>query len=522
MPRFCCRPAAVLTACALLLTGSFVACRAEPPTLASADAAFALGRFDQARNTYAALVKSDPKAITGYPGLVQSLLRLDQWRDALKTAQTAAGVDPKNADVRGLLALSEIRAGEPEQAETDANAALALDKDNYWGLVAAARTADWDGREKASNAFFLRATSLHPERPDAWLGLYQTSDDSSVSEADLAAANHYLALKPTGQPFDLVTPFIQNEVTNETGYWRSFDADLPFHLDKADAQQTSSMSIFPIQRQGDYVLVSVSINGQPFHLLFDTGAGDLLLSKKAAKRLNLPDLAKTYVSGVQGKAPAALQRADTLTLGSETMHSIPLTVSGSMPDDSDGLFGGGLLKNYAVTLDFVNDTMTIARGPNAGHVPLPHTSVATAPLHLYGSHLFVSTHTQKRRIWAMLDSGAYTDVFGLELTQELSKNTNRDFWEEGSYDDRSGIGSSSMVVQTCDTPQKLTITFDGSSPPATLTQDGLIGRSFLDHQISPTYDFEIGMMLGIPLLSQHSRVTIDYPHRLLTFEDPLP
>lgn len=35
-------------------------------------------------------------------------------------------------------------------------------------------------------------------------------------------------------------------------------------------------------------------------------------------------------------------------------------------------------------------------------------------------------------------------------------------------------------------------------------------------------DFEIGMMLGIPLLSQHSRVTIDYPHRLLTFEDPLP
>ena len=64
--------------------------------------------------------------------------------------------------------------------------------------------------------------------------------------------------------------------------------------------------------------------------------------------------------------------------------------------------------------------------------------------------------------------------------------------------------------------------FDGSTPPATLTQDGLIGRSFLDHEVSPSMDFEIGMMLGIPLLSQHSRVTIDYPHRLLTFEDPLP
>ena len=515
------RTAALLSA-ALVFTGIGSVCRAEPPSLASADSAFAAGKFDQARKNYASLIKSDPKSVAGYPGLIQSLLRLDQWQDALKAAQAAVTIDPKSADARGFLALAEIRAGDLEQAETDAKSALALDKDNYWGLVVAGRIAAWDGHNEDGYTLFKSATVLHSERPDAWLGLIQTQNDSTTNEEDLAVDNHYLALKPQGQPFDFTTPYIQNRVTNETGFWRSFDADKPFHLDQADEKQLSSVSIFPIQRQGDFVLVSVGINGQPFHLLFDTGAGDLLLSRKAAKRLHLPDLAKTYVSGVQGRAPAVMQRADTLTLGSETMHSIPITVSGSMPDDNDGLFGGGLLENYAVTLDFDNNTMTVARGPNARHVPLPHTSIATAPLHLFGSHLFVATHTQKRRIWAMLDSGAYTDVFALELTQELSKNTNRDFWEEGSYDDRSGIGSSSMVVQTCDTPQKLSITFDGSSPPATLTQDGIIGRSFLDHQISPSYDFEIGMMLGIPLLSQHSRVTIDYPHRLLTFEDPMP
>ena len=42
----------------------------------------------------------------------------------------------------------------------------------------------------------------------------------------------------------------------------------------------------------------------------------------------------------------------------------------------------------------------------------------------------------------------------------------------------------------------------------------------LDQQISPGLDFETGMLLGIPVLNQHSRVTIDYPHHLLTFEDP--
>ena len=504
----------------ILLTVGAV--RADPPTLASADAAFASGKFDQARKTYASLVKADPQSDPAYTGLIQSLLRLDRWRDALKAAQAAVNADPKSADARGLLALSEIRAGEPEQAGTDAQAALTLDKDNYWGLVAAARIADWDGHGKDGYTLFQRATTLHPERPDAWLGLIQTQNDSTTSEEDLAVDNHYLALRPQGQPFDFNTPYIQNVVTNETGYWRSFHDDKPFHLSKDDEKQTSYTAVFPIQRDGNSVLVTVQINGKEFHLLFDTGAADLLLSRKAAKRLGLPDLAKTYVSGVQGKAAAFRQKADTLGLGSITLHSIPITVSSAMPDDSDGLFGGGLLEHYAVTLDFINNVMIIARGPGAGHIPLPHTSVATAPLHLFDGHLFVSTHAQNRRIWAMLDTGAYTDVFGLTLTEDLSKSTNRDFWEQGSYDERVGIGDSSMRVEVCNTPQKVTFTFDGSTPPATLTQDGLVGRSFLDNQISPSYDFEIGMILGIPLLSQHSRVTIDYPHRLLSFEDPLP
>jgi predicted aspartyl protease len=500
--------------------GSMV--RADAPTIASADAAFASGKFDQARKNYASLVKADPKAIAPYPGLVQSLLRLDRWREALSVAQTAVTLDPNSADARGLLALAEIRAGEPEAAGMDASLALAQDKDNYWGLVAAARIADWNGHDKDSNSLFAQATALHPERPDAWLGLIQTQNGSSITESDLAVANHYLALRPKGQPFDFKTPYIQNMVSNETSYWRSFDADPPFHLDKADEKQPSFTTVFPIQRDGNSVLITVQIDGKPFHLLFDTGADELLLSKKAARRLRLADMAKTYISGVQGKASAALQRADTLTLGSVTMNSIPITVSDAVPDENDGIFGGTLLENYAVTLDFGSSTMTIAHGPGAGYIALPHTMTATAPLHLFDGHLFVSTHAQKQRIWAILDTGAYTDVFGLALTQELSKTIKRDLWKEGSYDQRVGIGDSSMRVDACNTPQEVTFAFDGSTPPAVLIQDGLIGRSFLDHQISPSMDFEVGMMLGIPLLSQHSRVTIDYPHRLLTFEDPLP
>lgn len=512
--------AALPVAALLLLAGSV--CRADVPSLSSADAAFAAGKFDRARKDYAALLKSDPKSAPAYTGLVQSLLRQDQWRDALKAAGAAALADPKSADASGLLALCEIRAGEPEQADMDAKAALVLDKDDYWGLVAAGRSAIWNGHKEDGNALFLRATVLHPERPDAWLGLWQTPDGSSVMAANLAVANHYLALKPKGQPFERVTPFIQNVVENETGYWRSFNADPPFHLDKADEKPGTYYAVFPIQREGKYVLVSVAINGKPFHLLFDSGADSLLLTKNAAKRLALPVLAKSYVGGMQGRGAAGLLRADTLNLGSITLHSIPLQVVDGYDGPGDGLFGGAILDDYAVTFDFPNGTMTISRGPDAKHLALPHTSVASMPLYYYDGHLFVSAHAGKHRVWALIDTGAETDFFSLDLTHLLSADTPKADWREGSTDIRAGIGDSAMMVDYCLTPQKVTLTFDGSLPPATLTQDGLIGGSNVDHQLSPDFGFEVGLMIGVPVLAQHSRATIDYPNRRLTFEDPLP
>lgn len=505
---------------ALLLGLSLSPVRADPPTQASAEAAFARGKFDDARKTYERLIKSDPAQPAPRLGLIQSLLRRDRWQDALRAAQAATQAVPASADIRGLLAMTEVRAGQPEAALADANLALAKDKDNYWGLVAAGREASWEGRRRESHDLFTRATTLHPERPDAWLGLFQTYSESGVSAEQLAVAGHYLALAPKGQPFDFNTPDIQNLVTHETDYWHTFDKDVPFHMEEADAKQTAYTAIFPIQRDGSSVLVSVGINGKPFHLLFDTGADGILLSRKAARRLGLADKAQTYVSGFQGRASAGLQRADTLSLGSVTLHAIPLTVADVAGSQGDGLFGGTILKDYAVTLDFADNTMTIARGPGAGHLAMPNTTTASAPLHLFDSHLFVSAHAEKRRVWAMLDTGADTDVFSLGLTQDLSASVPREDWREGTYDGRVGIGGSAMRFDYCLTPKKVQIAFDGSSPPATLTQDGLIGQSSVDHQISPAFDFEIGVILGVPLLSQHNRVTIDYPHRLLTLEDP--
>ena len=418
-----------------------------------------------------------------------------------------------------------MRAGQPDAASADTRKALALDKDDYWGLVAAGRVADWNSDDKQCHDAFARATALHPERPDGWLGLWQASHEERIGPAGALIAARYLALSPQGFPFDRETPLIRNFSENEVGYWRDFVKDPPFHLEAgADGEKTNAPAVFPIEREGHFVFVSVAINGRPFRLLFDTGASGLLLSRKAAHRLSLPDLAKAYVAGVQGKAPAALQRADTLTLGGVTLHSVPVTVAES-GGDADGIFGGTILRDYAITLDFDTNTMTITRGPGAGYTAHPHTTASTLPLRLYAGHLFISAHAQEQAdnavdhpVWAMLDTGAFTDIFSLGLTHELSAHDPRSDWHEGSINSRVGIGDSAKKINFCLTLAKVRITFDGSDHVT--NQIGLTGESAMDDQVSPSLNFEIGMILGIPLLAQHSRVTIDYPHRLLTFEDP--
>ena len=516
------RAAAAVAVCLVL---SLTHARAEPATQASAEAAFAQGKFNDARKTYECLIKSDPQPVGPHLGLIQTLLRLDRWRDALREAQSTAQAAPADADARGILALAEMRAGQPDAAQADSQKALALDKDDYWGLVAAGRVADWNGQRKESREFFTRATTLRPERPDAWLGLWDDADENRLGEADLAVARHYLALDPKGQPFDGETPFLRNLVDKESAFWRSFDTDPAFHLSESDKQQESYSAVFPIQREGPYVMVSVMVNGQPFRLLFDTGADGLLLTRKAARRLALPDLAKSLVSGLQGSAPATLQRADTLSLGPVTFRSVPVLVADGPDNMGDGLFGGTILEDYAVTLDFDNGTMTLARGAGAAHIARPNSAASTVPLHLFHGDLYISAHAQDmdghapdRPFWVILDTGAETNFLSLALTHALSAHSPRPGWIEGTTEGRSGIGDSAMRYEYCLTPARARITFDGTNH--VLNQVGLNGESDLDRQLSPSANFETGMLMGIPVLAQHSRVTIDYPHRLLTFEDP--
>jgi len=505
----------------LLQTAAFAASLAFTCSAAlcqPSDKFFAAGQFEDARQAYANEVRAVPIDTGAQVGLVRSLLRLDRWDEAVPAAQAFTAKFPANADAHGLLSLALIRAGwQPPYAE-EAKKSLALDPQNYWGLVASGRAADWDGHTDEARSDFRKAAAAHPDIPDAWLGLLETLDDEKDVKEKEAAATAYLKLNPSGQPHNRRIEALRDFQANADAYRRSFGADPAFQQVKGGDKsggKTGNTAQLKFEFVGDYAVFPVTVAGKKFRLLFDTGAGDLVLTRGAARRLSLPVVAHSFLRGISGRQPTEVLKADTLTLGGLTYRSIPVETIPFSPAASDGLLGGSTLDDCVITLDYTSGSATL--GPAAAPpAPLPGDRLLTLPFRVYREHLFIALQINTVPIWAMLDTGADQSVFSLRLATQQLAGVPKDQYHMGSFSDRSGIGDTARQINYIFSRDQSSITLS-QTPPVSVTTE-TFGESFLDQEVSPTYDFEIGMLFGASSFTYAQRVTFDYPHKRLTFE----
>lgn len=481
------------------------------------DQLFAQGQFEAARKAYAA--SADPSA---QMGLIRSLLRLDRWADAVTAAQGFTVKDPSSADAHGLLALALIRAGWQPPYEGEAKQSLALDPNSYWGLVASGRIADWDGHVEDARTLFRKASALHPEWPDALLGLLGTLDDDKDAAEKTAVTAKYLALNPQGQPYDRENEELRDFQANAGVYRHNFDADPPFQKiaesGRADEKMVATLKVDFVE---DWAIFPVTVNDQRFRLLFDTGAGDLVLTPNAAKRLKLPTLAHSFIRGVNGREPSQVLKASTLALGGLRYRSIPIRTMGLSPGGSDGLLGGSTLDDCVITLDYAGGTATLSPTKTAAAPPpLPGDQVVVLPFRVYRDHLFLPVWVNGHPAWAMLDSGAQQTVLSLRFAKEQLKSTPKDDYHTGTFRGQSGVGDTDRREDYIYSRAQSNITLS-DQPPVSVQTDTL-GESPMDREVSPDYDFEIGLLLGASSLTYARRVTFDYPRHLLTFEYETP
>ena len=116
--------------------------------------------------------------------------------------------------------------------------------------------------------------------------------------------------------------------------------------------------------------------------------------------------------------------------------------------------------------------------------------------------------------------GAEQTVFSLRFAKAQLQGVPKDDYHAGSFRGQPGIGDTDRRTDYVYSRDQSSITLS-EKPPISIQAD-TIGITSLDREVSPSYDFEIGLLLGASGLTYARRVTFDYPRRLMTFEYQIP
>jgi hypothetical protein len=455
--------------------------------------------------------------------LVRQLRRLDRWEDALFQAEQLVQSEPLDSNALGLLALCQLRAGRPEDALKTIEKLKT--SESFWALLARATLlATWDDDEKAASKLVQKALTLSPDDPDGWWLALQTSQTEGEAKK---AIEKLKQLKPKGYPFD---EFIGDLDSMGLSLVALNDSRKEFYRRRKQIFLPKSAIIPMIQEQG-MLFVVVKIDNKPFKLLFDTGAGNALLADRApARRLRAKFLSNTVIRGVQGKETARILRPKSVGVGPLRLGPVPLRVAADTPM-CDGIFGGALLDDYAVTLDFAQSALVLKKGkkgagtPGKGAFVLPFRQ-------LYGGNLYVPlrisalatpdaerTFSLETSLWAIVDTGAQTGMVSRRIARTLALGLPDDAVRTVENAMPVGIGNTKSTMKLDIVPRPFSLMGPGGlSHPVTYG----IGASPLDDVISTGTGFETGALLGMPFLMRYKKVTFDYPNKRLILEGAPP
>ncbi|GEM_PF-1536956 len=160
--------------------------------LEAARAAFTAEEWAKAAEEAAAGLAGDPEG----PELLKihgiASLRLAKADEAVVSLDTAAKVDPRDAEVRQALAEAYDALGDPESAAPHAGAAAELQADDAWAYLAHGLLLKEIGQYAEAAKALGQADALMPDDPDILLAMAETY--SLAGEPEACAVNARAAL----------------------------------------------------------------------------------------------------------------------------------------------------------------------------------------------------------------------------------------------------------------------------------------------------------------------------------------
>jgi tetratricopeptide (TPR) repeat protein len=318
------------------------------PELAAADQFYRAGKFAEAEAKYQALLKADSKLVPAQVGLVRAMLRQQKIDEAWDTVKTALAVQPNSA---GLLAAKgdvQFRHAEMPDAETSYLTAKKLDPKEvraYLGLARLYRSYSLYGKayDQIQTAHEIAPDDIEVQR--AWLSMLPRKDRLAAMEAYLGGPH----------------PDDEEETKWMTEYleFLKATADKPVHacrlVSKVERTETKLETIYgPDAHHMRGIGLSVRLNDRNAHLLLDTGAGGIMVSRKVAEKAGLMSISAVHYGGIGDKGLQSGYTAlvDHIRIGELEFQDCVVSVSdkGSVAD-GDGLIGADVLGAYLIDLD---------------------------------------------------------------------------------------------------------------------------------------------------------------------------
>lgn len=276
--------------------------------------------------------------------------------------------------------------------------------------------------------------------------------------------------------------------------------------------QTSSETWVTFRLAGSkqaLILLPVFVDGRgPYSFLLDSGATSTVVSNELADALALPRGEKQGGRGAAGKMTLVQSQLPCLTVGHETIESLPVSVadlsflSRAMGAQVDGALGHSFLRHFAMTLDYAANALTLRRPVGGTERALDQHEIAFRWANAEDPLVVVPVFVNEKGPYDFaLDTGASCTVISLELaagfglaTEKISQLT-----AGGGNGTVSRVQVSSLAV--------------GAAQQRNLAA---AASDFLT-QLNAELGSKLQGIVGYDFL-RHYRVTLDYPRWAVSLE----
>lgn len=468
--------------------------------LASARALFKQGRFQDAAAAYRSILKTDKSSASGYSGLVQSYLKIDDVSAADEASSRAVATLPQSALAHAIRGDVYFRQGLLADAESEYRAALKLDQKCARGLLGMGRIFTAVSSNSQAQDYFASAHDLDPDDGDA---LYYWAVLQPYPASVHQLEKHLAEYRSTPEEERREREFI--ELVRGIGERQAWVG--PKEISPTEIKlELVSPRPGQVLGLGVHVKFNNSVNAI---FLVDTGASWMTIPRKLAEKIGARKISDYGIEGVGDSGPASGYFAwvDKIAVGDVEFHDCVVHVATKNDlGGVDGVIGTDIFAKYSVTIDSPAHKLSLA--PLAGKIATGNERVQSVTdgrigaSFSFGHILLLNTQVNSSFTGLfVLDSGANTSSISPQTAQRLGK----------LHEARNRVVGASGEVNNVGILEDAIVKF--SAKPAPKQDLVAFDRQGLSRQLGT----EVSGFIGFDMLSR-MKVKIDYRDGIVEFE----